>query len=130
MTLICLTASQDLQPELDIETDIPGDRKYLVIGESVDNFLYCNAVNVSLLRDIFLCLLSLSGDFFQINNETDSRYKYDCQGTAAIARCTYSVSQVQRKDAGIYKCTLESCDGLVSWTLYVPTAPAILSLMR
>ena len=113
-------ASRDLQPEIDIKLDVPGDRKYLIIGESVENFLYCIVANVP-INKIFLCLFSLSGkSFVEVNAQTDSRYNFACQGTAANARCGYNVSEVQHKDAGIYKCTLESCDGLVRSTLYVP----------
>ena len=119
ITVFHWAASKDLQPEIGIELDVPGDRKYLISGDSVDNFLYCIVSDVPMDK-ILLCLASLSGKFFEVNEATDSRYNFDCHGTAANARCGYSVSKVKREDAGIYKCTEHSCDGLVHSTLYVP----------
>ena len=102
-----------------IKADVPGDRKYLVIGESVDRFLYCTAVDVP-LADVILCLLTPI-HFFQVNSHRDPRYRYRCETTPKNVTCAYSVSNVKETDAGLYICAVHNCGDVVHSDVHVFT---------
>ncbi|XP_065832350.1 peroxidasin homolog isoform X3 [Oscarella lobularis] len=94
-----------------IEVEVPGDQKYLVIGQSVESFLYCVAVDIP-LTDVKLCLLT-PVSFFQVDHNYYPRYRFHCEKTAKNVTCAYSNSDVNETDAGIYICSAVNCNNLL-----------------
>ncbi|XP_065826599.1 cell adhesion molecule DSCAML1-like isoform X2 [Oscarella lobularis] len=118
--ILCVTALVSFLPwavsEPTVKLAIPGNRKYLVVGEFAKNFLYCNTTGIS---QVVLCLVSIEQESFQVDYIQDPRYNFDCSKTTDIS-CVLSIRSVKEVDSGTYTCADFDCGAAVQTSLYVP----------